>query len=216
MPYPSPNDLHPLVFQNGTPYKGTVFLKPAIDHPQVEIGDYTYASDFDAPEDWLQRLAPYLFPHSTEKLILGKFCQIAHGVRFITASANHRYSGVSTYPFAVFDGFGMDRPSMQIAVNDTVIGHDVWFGNGAQVMPGARIGSGVIVAANAVVTGTVPDYAIVAGNPARVVRMRFPEDAIARLLELAWWDWPIDHILAHEAEIVGGDVDALEAVRPEN
>ncbi len=178
------------------------------------MGDFTYASAFDTPDDWQKRLAPYLFRHSGEKLIIGKFCQIADGVRFITASANHRYDGVSSYPFAVFDGFDMDRPSMQIRLRDTVVGHDVWFGNGAQILPGTRIGSGVIVGASAVVSGDIPDYAIVAGNPARVVRMRFSSQDISRLLKLAWWDWPIDHILEHEAEICGGDVDALEALRP--
>ncbi len=214
MPFPPATERHPIVFRDGTQYKGTVFLNAAIDHPQMIVGDYTYASDFDAPDDWASRLAPYLFAHATERLIIGKFCQIAHGVRFITASANHRYDGVSTYPFAVFDGFGMDRPSMQTVLRDTVVGHDVWFGNGAQVLPGARIGSGVIVGASAVVAGEVPDYAIVAGNPARITRMRFAEDEIARLLALAWWDWPIEHILAHEAEICAGDVTALEAVCP--
>lgn len=215
MSYPSASNPYPLVFKDGTVYKGTVFLKAAVDHPQFIAGDFTYASDFDQPEDWVQRLAPYLFPHSSEKLILGKFCQIAHGVRFITASANHRFDGISTYPFAVFDGFGSDRPSMRTKLTDTVIGHDVWFGHDARVMPGAQIGSGVIVGAGAVVTGHVPDYAIVAGNPARIVRMRFAPDVVDRLLALAWWDWPIDHILTHEAEICAGDVDALEAVRPE-
>ena len=214
MPFPSPSVLHPITFQNGTSFKGTVFLRNAIDHPQIEVGDFTYASAFDPPDDWQARLAPYLFPHSTEKLIIGKFCQIADGVRFITASANHRYDGVSSYPFAVFDGFGSDRPSMQTKLSDTVIGHDVWLGNGAQILPGARLGSGVIVGASAVVSGHVPDYAIVAGNPARIVRMRFSDTDIARLLALAWWDWPIDRILAHEAEICSGDLDALETIRP--
>jgi len=214
MPYPPSTDTHPLILPDGTRYAGTVFLKSVIDHPQVEIGDYTYASDFDPPDNWLQRLIPYVFPHSREKLVVGKFCQIADGVRFITSSANHRYDGISTYPFAVFDGFGRDRPSMQTEARDTIVGHDVWFGHGARVLPGARIGSGVIVGAHAVVTGEVPDYAIVVGNPGRITRMRFEPTVVQRLLALAWWDWPIDHILAHEAEICSGDVGALEAVRP--
>ena len=214
MPFPPPTEPHPLVLQNGTQYRGTVFLKAVIDHPQVEVGEFTYASDFDPPDNWLSRLAPYFFPHSRERLVIGKFCQIAQGVRFITSTANHRYDGVSSYPFAVFDGFGDDRPSMQNVARDTVVGHDVWFGHGARVLPGARIGSGVIVGAGAVVAGHVPDYTIVAGNPARVVRHRFPREEVEALLELAWWDWPIEHILAHENEICGGDVAALMAVRP--
>lgn len=214
MPFPDPVVLNPIEFADGRPFKGTVFLRSAINHPLIDVGDYTYASDFDPPEDWSAHLAPYLFPHATERLVIGKFCQIAHGVRFITASANHRYDGVSTYPFAVFDGFGKQRPSMQTILSDTVIGHDVWFGHGARVMPGVTIGSGVIVGAGAVVTRDVPDYAIVAGNPANVVRMRFAPEEVQRLLDLAWWDWPIDLILKHEAEICGGNVDDLEAVCP--
>jgi virginiamycin A acetyltransferase len=201
---------------DGTRATSAVFLKAVLDHPRIEVGDYSYANDFDPPEDWANRLAPYLFPQSAERLVIGKFCQIANGVRFITASSNHRYDGISSYPFAIFDGFGEGRPSLPTRFRDTIIGNDVWFGDGAQVMPGARIGSGVIVGAGAVVSGQVPDYAIVAGNPARVVRMRFAEGEVARLLSLGWWDWPIDCILAHEAEICGGDLDALEAVRSKN
>ena len=76
-------------------------------------------------------------------------------------------------------------------------------------MPGARIGSGVIVGAGAVVAGDIPDYAVVTGNPGRVRRMRFDPDTVAALLEIAWWDWPIAHILAHEAAITGADLSAL-------
>jgi virginiamycin A acetyltransferase len=215
MPFPSTTERHPLVLPDGTVDESAVFLKAVLSHARIEVGDYSYANDFNPPEDWAKRLAPYLFEHSAEKLMIGKFCQIANGVRFITSSANHRYDGISSYPFAIFDGFGPDRPSLPTTFRDTVIGNDVWFGDGAQVMPGARIGSGVIVGAQAVVSGTVPDYAIVAGNPARIVRMRFPPETVARLMQLAWWDWPIDHILAHEAEICGGAVDTLEAVRPQ-
>ena len=94
---------------------------------------------------------------------------------------------------------------------DTIIGHDVWIGQGARILPGAHIGSGVIIGAGAVVGGRVPDYAVVVGNPGRVVRHRFAPDTIARLLQIAWWDWPIDHILKHEAAICGGDLPVLEA-----
>ncbi len=214
MPLPSPTERHPLVMPDGTRHEGTVFLKAVLTHPRIEVGDYTYANDFDPPEDWANRLAPYLYDQSAERLVIGTFGQIAHGVRFVTSSANHRYDGISSFPFAVFDGFGMHRPSMPQAFPDTVIGNDVWLGNDARILPGTRIGSGVIVGAGAVVKGDIPDYSIVVGNPGRVVRRRFSDDRIARLLDLAWWDWPIEHIMAHEAEICGGDVDALESVRP--
>jgi virginiamycin A acetyltransferase len=107
-----------------------------------------------------------------------------------------------------------NRPSMPGPGPDTIIGHDVWIGTGATFLPGARLGSGVIVGAGAVVRGDVPPYAIVAGNPARVLRYRFDAQIVERILAVAWWTWPIDHILAHEAAICGADVVALEAAAP--
>lgn len=215
MPFPSPDTRHPLTLPDGSPHKGAVFLSTVIDHPRIDVGAYSYAFDFDPPEDWAGRLAPYLHPFSVERLTIGRFCQIANGARFITASANHRHDGFSSFPFAIFDGGAADnRPSLPNRFPNTVIGNDVWIGDGAVIMPGARIGSGVIVGSRAVVTGRVPDYAVVGGNPARVLRMRFAEDVIARLIALEWWRWPIDHIVAHEAEICGGDIDALEAAAP--
>lgn len=214
MPFPTPDTHHPLTLPDGSRHKGAVFLSAVIDHPRFDVGDYSYAFDFDPPRDWAGRLAPYLYPFSPERLKIGRFCQIANGVRFITASANHRYDGISTFPFAIFDGDTAAPPSMPTRFPDTIIGNDVWIGDGAVIMPGAHIGSGVIVGARAVVSGEIPDYAIVAGNPARIVRMRFADDVIARIRRLEWWNWPIDRIIAHEAQICGGDVDALEAAAP--
>lgn len=211
--FPRPDLAHPVVLPDGSTHPGTVFLKPAICHSQIEVGVYTYASAFDPPEDWAARLAPYLFEFSPERLVIGKFCQIADGVQFITASANHRYDGISSYPFAIFGGGGREgRPSMPGQGPDTVIGNDVWIGQGARILPGAHLGNGVIVGAGAVVGGQVPAFSIVAGNPARVVRMRFDAADIKTLEDIAWWDWPIETILAHEAEIAGGHVAALQHV----
>lgn len=214
MPYalPAPDGAYPISMPDGSPITGTVLLKPLITHPNFEVGNYSYASDFDPPEDWAGRLAPYLFPFSKERLVIGRFCQIAHGVRFITASANHLMAGVSTYPFPVFDGTATE--DYQPDRRDTVIGHDVWLGHGAMVLPGARIGNGAIIGAGAVVRGEVPDYAVVAGNPGQVVKMRFPADQIARLLELAWWHWPEANIIAARAALEHGDVAALEGFAP--
>jgi len=214
VPFPSFDSRHPLTLPDGSEHLGAVFLKPAIDHPRFIVGEYSYAFDFDPPDDWAGRLAPYLFPFSEETLTIGRFCQIANGVRFITASANHRYDGFTSYPFAIFDepGAGPERPSMPRVFPDTAVGNDVWLGDGATVMPGARLGNGVIVGARSVVTGAIPDYAIVAGNPARVVRMRFPDEIIAKLNAIAWWDWPIDRIMDNEASICGTDLAALEAI----
>jgi virginiamycin A acetyltransferase len=213
MPFPTPDTRHPVRLPDGSAHEGTVFLAPAISHPRIIFGDYTYASAHVPPDDWAAHLAPYLYDFSPETLRIGRFCQIADGVQFITASANHRYDGFSSYPFIIFTGGGPDSPSMPEPGPDTIIGNDVWIGQGARIMPGAKIGSGVIIAAGAVVAGDIPDYAIVGGNPARVTRMRFDAQTIAALREIAWWDWGIVTIAAHEAAIVGADLAALRAVR---
>lgn len=210
--FPAPDTLNPVCLSDGSHHAGTVFLRAAIDHPRIEAGDYSYASAHTPPEDWAAALAPYLYPFSPERLVIGKFCQIAHGVRFVTASANHRHDGISSFPFMVFAADGAPHPSMPGPGSDTVLGNDVWIGTGAMILPGARIGDGVIVGAGAVVGGTVPAYTVVAGNPAREIRRRFSPDQAARLTEIAWWDWPIEVILANEAKICGGDVDALARV----
>jgi virginiamycin A acetyltransferase len=145
--------------------------------------------------------------------VIGKFCQIAHGVRFITASANHAMDGLTAYPFPIFAPDEM--AGFQPDTRDTVIGNDVWIGYGATILPGARIGHGAIIGAQAVVRGTVPDYAIVTGNPGTVARYRFAEDQIAHLLELAWWDWPDTAIGAARGVLEAGDLDAMQAMRPD-
>ena len=211
MTFPSPETRNPVLLPDGSYHQGTVFLNAVVNHPRLEIGDYTYASAHEPAEDWAAHLAPYLYDFSPETLRIGKFCQFAVGVTFITASANHRYDGFSTFPFMVFNGGGSDAPSMPSPGRDTIIGNDVWIGQGAKILPGARIGNGVIVAAGAVVSGNIPDYAIVRGNPARVSRMRFDDATIAALLEIAWWDWDIARIVAHEADIVGADLSKLQA-----
>lgn len=212
MTLPDPGRRYPITLPGGSAHAGTVFLSRAIDHPRFVAGDYSYASDFDPPEDWAARLAPYLFPNAAETLHIGRFCQIAHGVRFITASANHAMDGLTCFPFPVFDpdrmaGYQPDR-------RDTVVGHDVWLGYGALVLPGARIGTGAIIGAGAVVRGKVPPYAVVTGNPGRVVRYRFDRATIATLLDLAWWDWPPDHIARAETALLQGDLAQLLSLRP--
>ncbi|MEL6887309.1 MAG: CatB-related O-acetyltransferase [Pseudomonadota bacterium] len=211
MTFPDAARAYPVTLPDGSDHAGTVFLSRVIDHPGWEVDDYTYASDFDPPADWASHLAPYLFG-GPERLRIGRFCQIAHGVRFITSGANHAMDGLTTFPFPIFDPAQIG--SYQPDTRDTVIGHDVWLGYGATVCPGARIGNGVMVGAGAVVRGTVPDYAIVTGNPAQVVRMRFSADTIARLLDLAWWNWPVDTVADAVPALLSGDVDALHRCAP--
>lgn len=211
IPFASPDTRHPVTLPDGTADEGTVFLSAVIEHPRMEIGDFSYASAFDPPEDWAARLAPYLFDFSPERLVIGKFCQIADGVQILTASANHRHDGFTSFPFFIFGG---DAASMPGPGPDTVIGNDVWIGQGARILPGARIGDGVIVGAGAVVGGKVAPYSIVAGNPARVLRARFSDDVVEMLLAVRWWDWPIDQILAAQEVLCGGDAEGLAALVP--
>mgnify|MGYP001573774594 CR=1 FL=1 len=208
--FPAPRCRNPLVFPDGSRDPATVFLTEVIDHPNIEVGDWSYYNNRTLPQDYAAELAPYLFPGAPEYLRIGRFCQIAEGVQFITATANHPMSGLSTYPFAVFDPdrLGGYRNSLPRG-EDTVVGHDCWLGRDAMLMPGAELGNGVIVASRAVVTGKVPDYAIVAGNPAKVVRMRFDAKDVATLLEIAWWNWSAKKIAENLSLIEAGDVAAL-------
>jgi virginiamycin A acetyltransferase len=192
-----------------------VHLNQVIDHPNILVGDFTYANDFDPPQDWAARLAPYLYPGAPERLVIGRFCQIAHGVRFITASANHDMSGLTTYPFPIFDPAGIAGYKASFhGLPDTIIGHDVWIGHGALILPGAEVGSGVIIGAGAVVAGRVAPYTIVAGNPARPIRPRFPPATVAALLELGWWDWPAERIQAAIPVLLQPDLARLRALAP--
>ena len=206
--FPDAGRAYPITLPDGTDHAGTVFLDQVIDHPGWDVGAYSYASDFNAPADWATHLAPYLFGAGPERLVIGRFCQIAHGVRFLTSGANHAMDGLTSFPFPIFDPAQIG--SYQPDTRDTVIGHDVWLGYGTIVCPGARIGNGVIVGAGSVVRGNVPDCSIVVGNPAQVVRMRFSDADIERLTRLAWWYWPAEHIERAVPALLAGDINALE------
>lgn len=212
MPFPDPRQRNPVVLPDGTAHPGTVFLSQVIDQPNFHVGEFSYASDFDPPQDWARHLAPYLFPTSADHLHIGRFCQIAHQVRFLTAGANHAQDGLSCFPFPIFDPAQIG--SYQPDTRDTRIGHDVWLGYGALICPGTSIGHGAVIGAGAVVRGYVPDYAIVTGNPGRVVARRFAADEIDLLLSLAWWDWPDQSIAAATPALIAGDVQALRHHAP--
>jgi virginiamycin A acetyltransferase len=185
-----------------------MYLKNVIDHPRMEIGDYSYFTHYGKLEETAEILAPYLGRGCRERLVIGKFVQIARGSYFITSSANHPMGGITTYPFRIFkpETFGYK----DLPVKDTVVENDVWIGHDAVIMPGVRIGAGAIVAASSVVTRDVPPYAVVGGNPASIIRMRYPVEIITEILELAWWDWPIDKIEANLPALESGDLAALK------
>lgn len=186
---------HPLTLPDGSVYPHTVWLKSVIDHPNIHVGEFSYYNDFDAVTDYAGRIAPYLHPGGPEHLHIGRYGQFAHGTRFITSSANHPLGWFTTYPFAVFDHDQMPLFAEEFAKGqDTHVGHDVWIGHNAMILPGVRIGNGVIVGAGSVVTRDVPDWSIVAGNPARLIRRRFSDEICAQLDALAWWDRPPEEV----------------------
>jgi len=188
------------------------FLKNIVTRPNIEVGNFTYYDDPDGVENFENNVL-YHFPFVGDRLRIGKFCAIARGVKFIMNGANHQMSGISTYPFFIFgNGWDHARPAGEELPykGDTVIGNDVWIGYDALIMPGVKIGDGAIIAARSVVAVDVPPYAIVGGNPARVVRERFDPDSVRRLLVIAWWNRPVEWISTHLNLIRGGDVDALE------
>jgi virginiamycin A acetyltransferase len=206
---PSPENKYPMA---GFPQ--VCYLKNTVKSPNIVVGDYTY---YDDPEDSenFERNVLYHFPFIGDKLIIGKFCAIARATKFIMNGANHKLSGISTYPFQIF-GNGWEKvmpdPSELPYKGDTVVGNDVWIGYDALIMPGVRIGNGAIVAARSVVVSDVAAYSIVGGNPAQPIRQRFEADVIERLEAIAWWDWPIEKITANLSLIVSADVEALRAI----
>jgi virginiamycin A acetyltransferase len=207
---PNPGIKHPV------PLHARVgFLKPLIDAENIEIGDFTYYDAPEGPERFVEDCVLHHYPFIGDRLIIGKFCAIAEGARFIMNGANHAMSGFSTYPFNIFGhgwekGFDPDTWSREVR-GDTVVGNDVWIGMEAIVLPGIKIGHGSIVAARSVVSHDVPPYSIVAGNPAKVVKARFDAGTTRRLMAIAWWNWPVDKITRNMNAIRGADIAQLEA-----
>ena len=183
---PNPNDIHPIAG-----YDKEVYVKPTITNPNIIVGDFTYIADSE-----FESHVTNFYPWSKDKLIIGKFCQIAAGVEFIMNDANHQMSAVSTFPFYTLEGWDMDAPSASDMPfkGNTVIGNDVWIGQNAVILPGVNIGDGAIIGANSVVGSNVAPYTIVVGNPAKIIRKRFDEELIDLMLRFKWWDKSIREI----------------------
>lgn len=212
LPAPDPTVLHPIAGQ-----RRVVFLRPLVQSANVEVGEYTYY-DSDGDSLAFERDA-VLYASGPERLIVGRFCAIASGVRFLMPGANHADLGPSTFSFGVFgppSGTTMDIVMSAPSRGDTVVGHDVWLEYSALVLPGVTIGHGAVVAAGSVVARDVPPYAVVAGNPARVVRSRFSEEDVERLLRAAWWNWPIELVTDHARTIMTGTAAELDRIATEH
>lgn len=203
---PDPNRLYPL-----PEHKRVMFIKNADLPDNMCIGDYSYYDDPRGIEGFKENIL-YHFDFTGDRLVVGKFCALATKTKFIMNGGNHRTDALSTYPFVIFSGDWRGRfPEEENfpMKGDTIIGNDVWTGYNCTIMPGVNIGDGAVVAAEAVVSSDVPPYAIVAGNPARIIRMRFSEDVIAALLKIRWWDWDIQKITRHLPEISGQNIHQL-------
>lgn len=191
----------------------TVYLKNVITDPNIFVGDYTVYNDFiNDPRDFQKNNVLYHYPINNDKLIIGKFCSIACGAKFIFTSANHTLSSLSTYTFPLFfEEWELEKKDITDSWDnkgDIVIGNDVWIGFEAVIMPGVKIGDGAIIGTRAVVTKDVPPYTVVGGVPARPIKKRFPDEVISSLLEIKWWDW--------EEERIKENIDAIKSGRIEN
>lgn len=205
---PSPKDRHPVMGHDRLVFVNTLDLPD-----NVEVGDYTYYDDPEGVEAFRANIL-YHFDFTGDRLVIGKFCALATGTKFLMNGGNHRVGALSTYPFMIFGGDWAGRFADEAKFptkGDTVIGNDVWTGWNSTIMPGVRVGDGAVIAASAVVVKDVPPYAVVAGNPAQVVKMRFDEQTIAALLDIRWWDWPVEKITRHLPAISGSDIEALKA-----
>ena len=193
----------------------TVYLKNVITNPNIIIGDYTMYNDFvHDPRDFEKNNVLYQYPVNHDKLVVGKFCSIACGAKFLFTSANHTMKSLSTYPFPIFfEEWKLDSATVTDAWDnkgDIIIGNDVWVGYDAVILSGVTIGDGAIIGTRAVVTKDVPPYTIVGGVPAKQIRIRFDEETVTRLLELKWWDWADERIKENLPAIQSGRINELK------
>ena len=194
--------------------KQTVYLKNVITDPSITVGDYTMYNDFvNDPVGFERNNVLYHYPINRDRLIIGKFCSIACGAKFLFNSANHTLSSLSTYPFPLFfEEWGLEKRNVAESWDnkgDIVLGNDVWIGYEAVIMAGVTIGDGAIIGPRAVVTKDVPPYTVAGGIPAKPIKKRYPEETIAALSELKWWDWPEERIAQNLHAIQAGKLNEL-------
>ena len=192
----------------------TIYLNTIINNPNIIVGDYTIYNDFvNDPTQFEKNNVLYHYPINQDRLIIGKFCSIACGAKFLFNSANHALRSLSNYTFPLFfEEWGLNKKNVASAWDnkgDIIIGNDVWIGYEAVIMAGVHIGDGAVIAARAVVTKDVPPYTIVGGTPARKIRMRFEAETIAKLQQIQWWNWPVEKIRQSLPSIMDGTVGRL-------
>lgn len=211
--YPDPN----VIFPNE--YGTSCFIRNVIAAPNISVGDYTYYDDPVDPTGFERNNVLFNYPEFGDRLIIGKFCQIASGVKFIMGPANHRLCSVTTYPFNVFGGVWSERTPPHIEQlprkGDTIVGSDVWLGRESVVMPGVKIGDGAIIAAYSVVARDVPPYTLYGGNPARFIKKRFDDALTALLLRLKWWDLPPEELAELLLLLCDSDLERVRAALEE-
>ena len=195
----------------------TVYLKSVITRPTIEVGDFTIYNDFENdPRDFEKNNVLYHYPINHDRLIIGKFCSIACGAKFIFNCANHTLKSLSTYTFPLFfEEWDLAKSVVATAWDnkgDIIIGNDVWIGYDAVIMAGVNIGDGAIIGARAVVTKDVEPYSIVGGVPAKEIRKRFAPDIIEKLQNLQWWNWPVERIKESIPYIQSGNVEAIHHI----
>ena len=200
---PDPNTVHPI-----PGYDREIYVKPTITNPNILVGDFTYIADTE-----FESHVTHLYPWNGDRLIIGKFCQIASGVEFVMNGANHQMNAVSTFPFYTLEGWDMTPPTTADLPlkGDTVIGNDVWIGQNAVILPGVHIGDGAIIGASSVVGRDVEPYTIVVGNPARPIRKRFDDALISMLLRFRWWDKSTEEINGLIPLLTDSDLDRVRA-----
>ena len=199
---PNPNTIHPIAG-----YDKEIYVKPTIKNPNIIVGDFTYIADSE-----FESHVTHHYDFIGDKLISGKFCQIAAGVEFVMNGANHQMNAVSTFPFYTLEGWDMKPP----AASDmpfkgvTVIENDVWIGQNATILPGVHIGDGAIIGANSVVASDVEPYSIVVGNPVKLIRYRFDGELTSLLLKFKWWDKPVEEINALIPILTNSDLEFVK------
>ena len=199
---PNPNTIHPVAG-----YDKEIYVKPTIKNPNIIVGDFTYIADSE-----FESHVTHHYDFIGDKLIIGKFCQIAAGVEFVMNGANHQMNAVSTFPFYTLEGWDMKPPAASDMPfkGDTVIGNDVWIGQNATILPGVHIGDGAIIGANSVVASDVEPYSIVVGNPVKLIRYRFDGELTSLLLKFKWWDKPVEEINALIPILTNSDLEFVK------